>query len=150
MKTNFISFQKQVLRTTLLLISFVLPISGLYAQTFLGKSSLTEHPSSLQVQIVPVSNATAVRIYFENQGHGTVHLQIRNSNEKVFYDELEAKRLYKGRFDLASLPAGLYTIELRTLDARHTEMIRIEEPTAGRIVAVVNQSEPTHTFVAQH
>jgi hypothetical protein len=147
MKTNFIFLQKQVLSIILLLISFVLPVPTLYAQTFLGKSSFTEPPSSLQVQIVPVSNATAVRIHFENQGRGTVHLQIRNSNGKVFYDELEAKRLYTGRFDLASLPAGLYTIELRTLDARHTEMIRVEEPTVGRVITL---AEPTHAFVAQH
>ncbi|GAB3048497.1 hypothetical protein [Spirosoma pulveris] len=112
------------------------------AQTFAGQSVLTEPPASLRAIITPVANSLVVRIRFENQGRGSVQLQIRDRKGTILLDELQPKRFYAGQFDLASLPAGLYTIELRTLDARHTDTIRIEPPLSGRVIAV---SEPTAT-----
>lgn len=150
MKTNFVSCQKQVLFAIGLTVSFALPSTTLLAQTFAGQPSLRESPASLRVLIIPVSNESAVRINVENQGRGIVHIQISDSKGKVFYDEIVAQHLYTSRFELAALPAGLYTIELQTIDARYTELIRIEAPTPGRVVAVANQPEPPQKLVAQH
>ncbi|GAB3960358.1 hypothetical protein GCM10028805_57820 [Spirosoma harenae] len=116
------------------LAGFGLSSFALKAQTFIGRNTLAESPTSLRSSIIPVPNSPMIQIRFEHTGRGPVRIRIRNEKGTVLLDEVASQPKYAGQFDFGALPTGIYTIELTTSEARYREKIRIEPPTAGRVI----------------
>jgi hypothetical protein len=138
LKTNhfmkLIAIFRYLLLVPSMLAGFGLSSFSLKAQTFLGRNTLAESPTSLRSNVISVPNSTIIQIRFENEGRGPVRILIRNKKGLALLNELESKRKYAGQFDLGALSAGVYMIELTTSDVRYRKMIQIEPPTTGRVI----------------
>ncbi|MBD2704600.1 hypothetical protein IC229_28435 [Spirosoma sp. BT702] len=114
---------------------------SLKAQSFTGQNTLLEIPNRLRPIITSVPNSSIIQIRYENKSRGSVRMQLRDKQGKILFDESEPKRKFAGQFDLASLPSGLYTIELSTQEARYRETIRIEASELSRVITFPQPSE---------
>ncbi len=118
------------------------------AQTFAGKPYLTPDPGKLRAIVYPSSDPGILLICYEHEGKGAVHIFIRDQKGSIVQDQWESSHFFAQRFDLSSLPSGLYTIELATLTARQTKTIRLEPPTMARIVVVPDEPTPVMNEVS--
>ena len=107
------------------------------AQTFTGQATLTDTPSALRVIIHPISSESRLRICYEHTGGGTVQVQLLQ-RDMVLYDEYSAKPTAVANLDLASLPAGEYTIRVQAYNARYRQVIRLDPP-AGRLITLIDE-----------
>lgn len=71
------------------LAGFGLRSLPLNAQTFRGRNTLAESPSSLRSRITPVWDSPMVWIRFEHEGRAPVRIRIRNKNKEVLLDEVD-------------------------------------------------------------
>ena len=124
----------------LLVLSFARPITS-QAQAAGAQPQKSPAPASLRVNIRPLSNAPLLRVCYESDQYGSVRFQIRNERGSVLYDDVLRASRFVGTFDLASLPAGRYTIELQTPTDHHQETIQMNKPVPATVVLVAKEQE---------
>jgi hypothetical protein len=125
-----------------LLTGLALTTSPARAQTFTGQPILTETPGSLRTIITRINHSSVLIIGYENQDGGSVSIRIQDKRGTVLLEESQYKRAYAGRYDLAGLSPGLYSIELKTLTSRHIGTVSVDSPASQAAVTVIEQFRP--------
>ncbi|WP_080057793.1 T9SS type A sorting domain-containing protein [Spirosoma aerolatum] len=119
------------------LFCFLLSAQALHAQTFNGQPALLDSPTQLQAVIYPVNNEpSTIRVNVNNPKGGSVRVVIRDEKGKVYYDEFESDGRFRRAFDLSSVPAGIYTVELSKNRERLLRTFMIEPPVASHITLI--------------
>ena len=134
MKTIRTTPRQRTLIGRALFAGFALVSPSLYAQTFTGQDHLSDSPGSLRAVVYPIPNKPTICINVDNGSRSEVRLQILNEAKTPVYDKWIHGSEYGGRFDVSALPSGVYTVELSTREARHTQTFRLEPPKYGRVV----------------
>ncbi|QIP16308.1 hypothetical protein G8759_28530 [Spirosoma aureum] len=115
---------------------------SLYAQTFAGNPFLTTDPVSFRAIIIPDKNRSAINVRVEKQNAKALRIRLFSVKSKeIVYDNYVTKNKFFGRFDMSTLPYGVYAIELSTQSAKQTEIFRIEPSSSDRIVLVTKPLE---------
>lgn len=115
--------------TIAVLTTFLLSAATLKAQTFNGKPTLAESPSTFEAVVFPLSNApTTLRVIFNNFTGGAVRVVVRNREGAVFYENYETVQKYRRRFDLSQLPQGTYMVELSKQKESFLQAFAINPP----------------------
>ncbi len=126
----------------LLVLGFTSPIAS-QAQRAGAQPNGAPAPAPLRVIIQPLPNSPLLRVRYESDQYGSVRFQIRNERGSVLYDDMLRSSRYVGTFDLADLPAGRYTVELRTPTDHLEQAIRLGKPMPAVVALVAKQQEPT-------
>ena len=109
-------------------------VASIRAQTFTGQNKLPEVPTGLEAVVYPVTTIPGtLNVMFNNRTPGGVHVVIRNEIGRKIYDEYETTRQYRRRFDLSSMPAGNYIVELSKRNGHFVQTFTIEPPTISYI-----------------
>lgn len=122
MKAIFGCFFRWVtsLAVLVLLLSSAQAVS---AQTQDGRPSY--QATGLRTLIKAQPNSALVRVRYESNNPGPVHLELLNDQRCVVYTERKRETHFVGNYDLALLPAGDYTLHLSTYGFHHVEALRL-------------------------
>lgn len=113
---------------------FVLLLSSdqaVSAQTLGGQPSY--QATGLRTVIKAQPNSALVRVRYERNNAGPVYLEFLNDKRLVVYTERERETHFVGDYDLASLPAGDYTLQLSTDGFHHVEALRLNRANNSRV-----------------
>ena len=102
-----------------------LVVLGLAALAVPSRAQAAGEPCGLRVQIIPLANSSLLRIGYENAATGAVCLDLRTDQGEAIYSSVLQPARHVRFLNLAALPAGNYTVELRTHTARHREVIHL-------------------------
>jgi hypothetical protein len=115
---------------------------SLSAQTFTGRKFLVETPASFRAIIHPGDRDEAITIHLENYSAGAVRIQVLNQAQQPVYDDYVTRPGYLARLDVSALPAGTYTVSLRSRTARQTQQFLINRSASRHVVIA---APPTKT-----
>ena len=120
------------------------------AQTFTGRHFLVETPTSFHAIIhARCPERSHHRFDLENYSAETVHIQVLNQAQQRVYDDYVKQSGYHARLDVSALPAGTYTVDLRSRTARQTQQFLINRSATPRhIVMATLPTEPDSLFTA--
>lgn len=125
MQTSISALRSLTPAALLLALGLATAAQPAYAQQAAAPSAAPAAINPLRVIITPLANSSVLRVRYESADYGAVRLQIRNEQGQVLYADLKRQSRFAGDFDLAAWPAGDYTIELSTPNARRTETVRV-------------------------
>ena len=131
MKTNQ---HRPLAHAAALLTALLLTTATVQAQTFRRSNRLTEYPKTFDALIFPVeTRPQTIRINFDNPGRKLVRVVIQHESGKIVYDEYKDVVASREYYDLSSLPAGNYVVDLSTGRERISKPFTIEPTQAGYI-----------------
>lgn len=130
--------------TLIAVAACLLSASAIHAQTFTGMEKLAASPAGLQANAYPVIDAPAtIRLNFDNLTPGGVWVIIRDEKGNKVYSEFETIAKYRRRLNLASMPAGNYTVELVKRNEQFAQTFTIEPPIERHITMVTQPVKKT-------
>ncbi len=106
------------------------------AQTQFGQKKLITAPATLQVRLYPLKGTATLMLQVANTAGGTTHILIRDRRGQTLYEGSDPKHRFALPLDMASVPVGLYTLEVSTWVARHAQPFRIGPVLAGRTIEI--------------
>jgi ribosome maturation factor RimP len=84
-------------------------------------------PKSLAVAVFQVENTLKFRVHFENYAGDDVKIKIRNSADKVVYEEtVKNTQKYMRKFDLSTMADDTYTFEITNKRESYTKEISLQ------------------------
>ena len=140
---------RRKLLSYMLFAGFAFVSPSLYAQTFAGRDYLAESPANFRAFVYPAQRTPAINIRIENRSARAVRIQIKNEAQQTIYDDYVSKQKFAGRFNVAALPYGTYTVELTNRTARYRQAFRIEQLKAEHIVMITQPME-SDSLLAKH
>jgi hypothetical protein len=96
--------------------------------------------TGLRTIIKAPPNSALVRVRYESNHPGPVYVEFLNDKRLVVYAERKRETHFVGDYDLASLPAGDYTLHLFTYGFHHVEALRLNRD--NNSIATVQVIEP--------
>ncbi|UOQ71479.1 carboxypeptidase-like regulatory domain-containing protein [Hymenobacter cellulosilyticus] len=81
--------------------------------------------TGLRTMIKAQPNSALVRVRYESNNPGVVHVELLNDKRRVVYTERKRETHFVGDYNLAFLPAGDYTLHLSTNGFHHVEALRL-------------------------
>jgi hypothetical protein len=125
--------------------SLALPVLLLSSAQAVSAQTLDSQPSyqatGLRTVIKAQPNSALVRVRYESNNPGPVHLELLNDKRLVVYTERKRETYFVGDYDLVLLPAGDYTLYLFTYGFHHVEALRVNRDNSLRVnVQVIKTS----------
>jgi hypothetical protein len=91
----------------------------------------------LRTVIKAQPNSALVRVRYESNNPGPVHLELLNDKRHIVYTERKRETHFVGNYDLVLLPAGDYTMHLSTYGFHHVEVLRLNRTNNSRATVQV-------------
>ncbi|RZK31562.1 MAG: T9SS type A sorting domain-containing protein [Hymenobacter sp.] len=98
----------------------------------------TPPTGGLRVISTPQPGSAILRVRYESADYGSVRLRLRDAQNRVLYTELKRLARFAGDYDLSSLPAGNYTLELQTPGSSYSTRIRLNMVVALVVLPTVS------------
>ena len=122
-----------IFRTTIAIFTLTLLMSAniSYAQgsashKLASNLDIPEH-KNLAVAVFQVENTLKFRLHFENYAGDKVKITIRNSADKVVYEEtVKNSKTYIRKFDLSSMADDTYIFEVASKHQSYTKEISLQ------------------------
>lgn len=132
--------------TMSLLIAILLSAASVQAQTFSGQPELSASPINIEAVVYPLTNRpSAIKVIFNNLTAGGVRVIIRDQTGKSIYDEFETIPRYRRVFDLSTMPAGNYSVELRKKNELFAQAFSIDTPAPTAVTSYISmKTQPVH------
>jgi hypothetical protein len=122
MKAVFDCFFRRV-TSLALLVPLLSSAQAVLAQTLDGQPSYQATGLRTIITAQPIS--ALVRVHYESNNPGPVHLKLLNSRGGVVFTERKRETRFAGIYDLALLPAGDYTLHVSTYGFHHVQALRL-------------------------
>ena len=132
--------------TMSLLTAFLLSAASSQAQTFTGQPTLSASAANLEATVYPITTRpSAIKVIFNNLTPGGVRVIIRDQTGKSVYDDFETIPRYRRVFDLSTMPAGNYTVELRKKNELFAQAFTIASPAPTPVTSYISMTtQPVH------
>ncbi|MDB5240499.1 MAG: hypothetical protein JWP57_1124 [Spirosoma sp.] len=132
--------------TLSLLIAIVLSAASVQAQTFTGQPDLSASPTNIEAVVYPLTNRqSAIKVIFNNLTAGGVRVIIRDQTGQIVYNQYEIEPHYRRTFDLSTMPAGNYKVELRKKNELFSQAFSIDTPDPKPVTSYISmKTQPVH------
>jgi hypothetical protein len=133
MKTAFPGLSAINFRKALASVAFVAAVCvapAVSAQAITAQdnvSSITKPADEFQAFVHPVENSVSMKVHFVNPDKESVILSIHNQDNEIIYQKFIGRdAIFHGKFNLANLTDGVYTVRVSSRKETYTRNLTIQ------------------------